>query len=101
MTIDSCRRDPIKFNIIYHNISANAITRETGLAEFGMIDQDNYGLSTDGQLYYEHEDDNDVAYWKVLVDVAEQFFNRMIKKVEQVSISRILDLLSAGSISSQ
>ena len=27
--IDSCRRDPVKFNILYHNLSADAITKET------------------------------------------------------------------------
>ena len=78
--IDSCRRDPIKFNILYHNLSPAAITTEIRLAEFDMIDQYNYGLSTDEQLCYQHENANDdVAYWKVLVDEAEQFFNGMIK----------------------
>jgi len=45
--IDSCRRDPIKFNVLYHNLSSAALTTtETRLEKSGMIDQYNYGLST-------------------------------------------------------
>jgi hypothetical protein len=43
----------------------------------------------------------DVAYWKVLVDAAEQFFNGRIKDLEQVSINRIIKTFVSGSISSQ
>ena len=39
-----------------------------------------------------------VAYWKVLVDEAEQFFNRMIKELEQVCINQIIDVFISGSI---
>jgi hypothetical protein len=99
--IDSCRRDPIKFKILYHNLSSEAITKETGLGEFGMIDQYNYGLSTNDQLCYQDENSNDIAYWKVVVDTAEQFFNSMVKVLEQVSTSRILEVFISGSISSQ
>src|SRR6476620_11504384 len=99
--IDSCRRDPIKFNVLYHNLSADAVTKETGIAEFGMIDRYNYGLSTNDQLCYQHEDSNDVAYWKVLVDAAEKSFNTMIKELEQVSINRIIEAFISGSTSSQ
>ena len=49
--IDLCRKDPVKFNILYYNLSAAAITKETQLAEFGMIDQ----LSTNEQLCYQYE----------------------------------------------
>ena len=66
--IDSCRRDPMKFNILYHNLSADIITREIRLAEVGMIDQNNYALSTNEQLCYQHENDyDDVAYCKILI----------------------------------
>jgi hypothetical protein len=99
--IDSCRREPIKFNVLYHNLSADAVTKETGIAEFDMIDQYNYGLTSNDQLCYQHEDSNDVAYWKVLVDAAEQFFDRMVKELEQVSINRIIEALISGSTSSQ
>jgi len=100
--IDSCRRDPIKFNILYHNLSAAAMTTtETRLAEFGMIDQYNYGLTSNDQLCYQHEDSNDVAYWKVLVDAAEKSFNRMIKELEQVCINQLVEAFISGSISSQ
>ena len=44
---------------------------------------------------------NDVAYWKFLVDEPEQFFNRTIKELEQVSINRIIEAFISGSISSQ
>ena len=99
--IDSCRRDPIKFNILYHNLSLDAITIETRLAEFGIIDQYDYGLAMNDQSCYQHENSNDVAYWKVLVDAAEQFFDRTIKELEQVSINQILDLFISGSMTSQ
>ena len=99
--IDSCRRDPVKFNILYYNLSLDATTTETRLAEFGMIDQYNYGLSTNEQSCYQHENANDVAYWKVLVDVAEQFLDGMIKELEQVCINRIIEAFISGSMSSQ
>ena len=39
-------------------------------------------------------------YWKVLVDAAEQFFNRMIKELEQVSTNQLVQEFILGSISS-
>ena len=61
---------------------SDAITKETRLSEFGMFDQYNYGLSMNDQSCYQHENSNDVAYWNVLVDAAEHFFNVMIKIAE-------------------
>ena len=66
-----------------------------------MADQYNYGLSTNYQLSYQHEYSNDDAYWKVLVDAAEQLFNTSIKELEKASINRILEAFISGSISSQ
>ena len=66
-----------------------------------MIDQHNYGLSMNNQSRNQHENSNDVAYWKVLVDSAEHFFNGMIKELEQVSINRIIEAFITGPISSQ
>ena len=40
-------------------------------------------------------------YWKVLVDAAEQFFNRMIKELEHVCINQIIEAFISGSISLQ
>ena len=102
--IDSCRRDPVKFNILYYNLSAAPpiTTTETQLAEFGMIEQYNHGLSTNEQLCFQHENANDdVAYSKVLVYVAEQFFDRTIKELEQVCIDQIIEAFISGSISKQ
>ena len=99
--IDSCRKDPIKFNIIYNNLSADSITRETRLEEFGMIDQSNYGLSTNDKLCYQRENSNDVAYWKVLVEAAEQFFNRRVKGLKRMCINQIIEAFISGSLSSQ
>jgi hypothetical protein len=90
--IDSCRRDPTKFNILYHNLSTTAIPKRR-LAYYDHIDRYDYGFSTSEQLCYQHENANDVAYWKVLVDAAEQFFNRMIKELKQVSINRIIEAM--------
>jgi hypothetical protein len=102
--IDSCRRDPIKFNILYYNLSAASgiTTTETRPEDFGMIDQYNYGLSTNEQLCHPQENtvDNDVAYSKVLLDLAEQFFNRMVKELEQVCINQLVQEFILGSISS-
>jgi hypothetical protein len=101
--IESCRRDPVKFNILYHNLSAAAITTTvTQLTEFGMTDQYDYGLSTSEQLCYQQENANDdVAYSKIIVNIAEQFFDRMVKELEQVSINRIIEAFISGSTSSQ
>jgi chromosome segregation ATPase len=102
--IDSCRRDPVKFNILYPNLSYAALTTtETRLEKSGMINQYNHGLSTNDQLYYQHENsnDDDVAYSKIIVNVAEQFFNRMIKELEHVCINQIIEAFISGSISPQ
>ena len=98
MSKRSCK---IQYSLLQF-ISQQAITAETRLAEFVMIEQYNHGLSTNDQLCYQHENANDdVAYSKVLVDLAEQFFNRMIKEMEQVCINRLIDAFISGSISSQ
>ena len=100
--IDSCRRDPIKFNILYHNLSSDAINSETRSTEFGMIEHYNYGLSTNDQFDNQNENaSTDDAYWKVLVDAAEQFFNSSIRELEKVSINRILEAFISDSIPSQ
>jgi hypothetical protein len=103
--IESYRKDPVIFNILYYNLSAAAgiTSTDTRSEEFGMINHSDYGLSTNNQFYckYENSNSNDVAYSKILLDVAEQFFNRMIKELEQLSITRILEVFISGSISSQ
>lgn len=100
--IDSCRRDPTKFSVLYHNLSSAALTTRTRVTEFDMMDQYTYGLSTKDQLCHQHEKANDeVAYSKVLVDLAEQFFNKMIKELEQVCINRLIEAFISGSVSSR
>lgn len=47
-----------------------------------------------------YENSNDVAYWNVLVDTAEQLFRRMIKEFEQVSITQIIEASISGSMAS-
>ena len=74
---------------------------ETRSWEFGMIDQHNYVLHNNDRLFYQHDNSNDDAYWKVLVDAAEQLFNTSIKELEKASINRILEAFISGSISSQ
>jgi hypothetical protein len=102
--IDSCRRDPAKFHILYYNLSAAAgiTTTEIRLEEFGMINQYSHGLFTNDQLCYQKENtvDNDVDYSKILLDLAEQFFNRMVKELELVSINQLVQEFILGSISS-
>ncbi len=98
--IDSCRADPVKFDILHYNLPAATITGETRLAELGKVDQYNCGLSTNDQLYFQHENANydDATYCKVLVDAAEQFFNRMIKELEQVTINQLADMFASASV---
>jgi hypothetical protein len=93
--IDSCRRDPVKFNILYHNLST-AATTETRLAEFDQIDQHNCGLSTNEQLCYQHENAKDITYWRFLVDESEKFFNERVNELEQVCINQLIEVFISG-----
>jgi hypothetical protein len=93
--IDSCRRDPIKVNVLYHNVSTSAIS-DMQLAEFDQIDQYNYGLSTKEQLCYQPENTNDITYWKFLVDEAEKFFKERVNELERVCINRLTDMFTPG-----
>jgi hypothetical protein len=94
--IDSCRRDPTKFNILYHNLPTAATTTETRLLGSEQIDQYNFELFTDEQLSYQHTDAKDVTYWKFLIDEAEQFFNGRIKELEQACINRLIEVITAS-----
>jgi hypothetical protein len=77
-------------------------TTETRLAEFGMINLNNHGLFTNDQLCYQQENAiDDVAYFKIIVNVAEQFFDRMVKELEHVCINQIIEAFISGSISPQ
>lgn len=96
--IDSCQKDPVKFNILYYNLPQSATT-ETRLAEFDMIDQCN-GLSTNEQLCYQHKSANYIVYWRFLVGEAEKFFNDRVNELEQVCINRLTDVFTSVSISS-
>ena len=74
----------MKFKILYHNLPPAATIIEVRLAEFGMtLTNDNSGL-LDEQSYYQHKNANDFAYWKFLIDGAEQFFNERVKELERV-----------------
>jgi hypothetical protein len=99
--IDSCRMDPVKFNVLYYNLSPTVTIDETRLAEFNEIDQYDYGLSTNEQLCYQQENANDVAYWRFLVDAAEKFFNERVNELEKVCINRLTDLFDSVFIPSQ
>lgn len=98
--IDSCRKDPVKFNILYHNLSTAAIAVKRP-AEFDHVDQYNYGLPTSGQLCCQHENSNDSAYWRFLVDEAEKFFNDRLNELEQMCINRLTDVFTSVFIPSQ
>jgi hypothetical protein len=91
----------IKFKSLFDNLLADIITSETRLAEFGVTGQYNNGTSTNNQLCYQNENSNDVAYWKVIVDAAEQFFNRTKKELEQACINRVMEAFITGSMTSQ
>ena len=49
--IDSCRRDPVKFNILYHNLPATARTTETQIFLSDQNNQYNYELSAAEQWH--------------------------------------------------
>ena len=51
--------------------------------------------------YQQENANDDVAYSKIIVNIAEQFFDRMVKELEQVSINRIIEAFISGSTSSQ
>ena len=93
-------KDPVKFNILYHNLSTVAIAVKRP-AEFDHVDQYNYGLPTSGQLSYQHENSNDSAYWRFLVDEAEKFFNDRLNELERVCIDRLTDVFTSVFIPSQ
>lgn len=99
--IDSCRNDPTKFNILYHNLPLTTRTKETRLL---LSDQSNhhfnYGLSTDEQLCCQHNDNDDDVYGKFLLDEAERFFNERIKDLTQVCISRLAEVCKGTHINS-
>jgi hypothetical protein len=82
-------------------LSSAATTAKTELAEFCESCQYNFVLSSDEKLYHEHNNANDIAYLKFLVDEAEQFFNGMIEVLEQVCINQIIEAFISGSISSK
>jgi hypothetical protein len=85
--LDFCRFEGV--NVERKSLEFYRCPKYTQLAEFRMNEQYNYGLPTNDQLCYPHEYSNDVAYSRVLVDTAEQFFNRMIKELERLCINQI------------
>jgi hypothetical protein len=97
--IESCRKDPAKFNILYHNLSSDGTSLELRPGEHNS-EQYRFVFSPDEELYHKHNNANDIVYLKFLVDEAKQFFNGWIKELEQVCIDRLLDALTSTSISS-
>ncbi len=93
--IDSCRSDPSKFNILYYNLPAD--TMETPLTLSNWSNQYNYGLSADEKLSYRYSN----VYARFLLDEAEQFFNKRVKELTQVCISRLAELCISESTSPQ
>ena len=98
--IDSCRRHPIKFDILYHNLSTHTDTTETPLAQFEN-EHCNYRISKDEQLLYQHNNANDIAYWRFLLDKDEQVFNESVKELEQVRINLLTEVFISTSMSSR
>lgn len=88
--IDSCRYDPIKFSILYHNLPTTISTTDTQLFLSDQNNHYNNRLSTDKQLHYKNNDND--TYYKLLVDEAERFFNGRVKELTQDCISRLTEL---------
>ena len=88
----------IQYSLSQFVYSAIAVKRP---AEFIHVDQYNYGLPTSGQLCCQHENSNDSAYWRFLVDQAEKFFNDRLNELEQMCINRLTDVFTSVFIPSQ
>ncbi|HEY7572954.1 MAG TPA: hypothetical protein VH796_16465 [Nitrososphaeraceae archaeon] len=93
--INACRRDPVKFNIIYHNLSTSAIR------EMRQPDQNDYGLSTNEQLCNQRENTHDITYLRLLLEVAEEFLDERVIDLEQVCIDQLTDTLASSSMPSK
>ena len=98
--IDSCRRDPLKFNILYHNLPATARTTETQIFLSDQNNQYNYELSAAEQLCYQ-DNNNDDVYWEFLIDEAERLFNLRVKELTQICLTRLGEACISTPISSQ
>ena len=98
--IDSCRRDPLRFNILYHNLPS-AKTTEIRMAEVGMTLTNNNSGLLDEHSCYQHNNADDIAYWKFLVDEAEKFFLGRIEELEQVCVNRLIEAFVSAPLSSQ
>lgn len=100
--IDSCRSNPEKFNILYHNLPLATRTAEIRSVEFDQSNQYYYGLSTNKQLLNQSIDnDNDDVYMRIILDEAERFFNKRVKELTQVCIRRLAEVCISASMSSQ
>lgn len=100
--VDSCRNDPIKFGILYHNLPTTTRTTRTTETQISLSDQNNnygYRLTTDEQLLYRYNN-NDTNY-KLLLGEAERFFNERVKELTQVCISRLTEVCISASMSPQ
>ena len=97
--IESCRSDPVKFNILYHNLRTIRTT-ETHLILSDAITINDSELSTDKQSLYRHCS-KDSIFEKVLLDISEQFFSKIVEAITQVFVSRLVDIYPSESISPQ
>jgi|SRR5690242_21455260 hypothetical protein len=98
--VESCRRDPVKFNILYCNLSTAAII-QMRLAGFDQTDECTYGLYKYHQSCYQNEDANNVEYYEFLVAEAEKFFYEIVKELQERCIDQLTGIFTLPSILSQ
>ena len=70
--IDSCRYNPPKFNILYHNLPT--ITKKDKRLVLSERSKNDYGLSADKQLCYQHNNINDYVYEKIFTGGSRAIF---------------------------
>ena len=88
--IDSCRSDPSKFNILYHNLPL--VSKTTELASLPLIESGrySYGLYSDEQLRRNYTN-SDYVYENILLDKAQQLFSQKVNNLTEACLDRMIN----------
>jgi hypothetical protein len=99
--IESCRNNPVKFNILYHNLPMTTCTTETRSLLSAQSSQCNYRLALDKQSHCQYINNNDDVYENSLLNDAKQFFNNMAEDLTLVCIDLFIGRCIFPSLSSE
>ena len=88
--IDSCRSDPSKFNILYHNLPI--VTKTTELPSLPSRESGSYtnGLYSDEQSRCNYTN-NDYVYENFLLDKAEQLFSQRVEDLTEAFLDSMIN----------